>query len=94
MLGLLARLAKRQDIPCDKSVQACAISRVENSIAGLVFAVLGDKCLEPVLAAADGDDFGAFEHEAVREGGADAGRGADEQHAFILKNHVESSKMW
>ena len=46
-----------------------------------------DEGLEVFLSTADGDDIGAFAHEAVAEGFADAGCGADKEDAFILEGH-------
>lgn len=46
------------------------------------------KILEVLLSPPDGDDIGAFLHEAVGEGFADAGCGADDEDAFVLERHA------
>lgn len=72
-----------------KVADGLSIGDVESHGAGFRLSVLSDEVVESILAATNGDDFGAFLNEAIGHGSADAGRGTDHEDVFVWKRHLD-----
>ena len=70
-----------------KLVHVLPISNIEFYSAGLIFTVLADEFIKPVLSASYRDDFGAFLDKAVGHCSTDARCGTDHKNTFVLGRH-------
>lgn len=68
-------------------VHVLPIGNVKFHGTGLVFAMSVDEVIEPVLSAADRDDFRAFLDKTVGHCGTDARCSTDHEDVFVLERH-------
>lgn len=74
--------------PLDKSIHAGSVVDIVLDTTGLFLAVFLDKCVESLLATANGDDFGAFEDEFVGKSSSDSSGGPDKEDALVGERHL------